>query len=156
MKISDFRMLSGWIEKYKPALSKFHMNYPRKNLIYWKRVYTFQSNQMMMMTMNCFGGMVDRRKAFSFISSPDHCRISSPSRISDTPRTGYEPARNLSSGLVKWSCAVVVTTTPRRYENPKSALPLKRFIVHFLGNLNSEETKSQIKAHLSYLANYYF
>ena len=34
--------------------------------------------------MNCFCGMVDRRKAFSFISSRDHCQRSSPSRISDT------------------------------------------------------------------------
>ena len=61
--------------------------------------------------MNCFCGMVDRRKAFSLISSRDHCQRSSPSRISDT---GFELAQNLSSGLVEWSCAVVITTTPRR------------------------------------------
>ena len=36
--------------------------------------------------LNCFCGMVDRRKAFSLISSRDHCQRSSPSRISDTPR----------------------------------------------------------------------
>ena len=30
--------------------------------------------------------VVDRRKAFSLISSRDHCQRSSPSRISDTPR----------------------------------------------------------------------
>ena len=30
------------------------------------------------------------------------------------PRAGFEPAQNLSSGLVEWSCAVVITTTPRR------------------------------------------
>ena len=29
---------------------------------------------MMMMTMNCFCGMVDRQKAFSLISSQDHYR----------------------------------------------------------------------------------
>ena len=34
--------------------------------------------------LNCFCGMVDRRKAFSLISSRDHCQRSSPSRISDT------------------------------------------------------------------------
>ena len=28
-------------------------------------------------------------------------------------RAGFEPAQNLSSGLVEWSCAVVITTTPR-------------------------------------------
>ena len=62
-----------------------------------------------MMMMNCFCGMVDQQKAFGLISSRDHCQRSSPSRISDT--------QNLSSGLVEWSCAVVITTTPRRHKN---------------------------------------
>ena len=66
----------------------------------------------MMMIMNCFCGMVDRRKAFSLISSWDHCQRSSPSRIFDTPRAGFEPVQNLSSALVEWSCTVVITTTP--------------------------------------------
>ena len=61
-----------------------------------------------------FCGMVDRRKAFSLIFSRDHCQRSSPSRISDTPRAGFEPAQNLSSGFDEWSCSVVITTTPRR------------------------------------------
>ena len=61
-----------------------------------------------------FCGMVERRKAFSLISSRDHCQRSSPSRISYTPQAGLEPAQNLSSGLVEWICAVVITTTPRR------------------------------------------
>ena len=64
------------------------------------------------MVMNCFYGMVDRRKAFSLISSRDHCQRSSPSRISNTLRAGFEPARNLSSGFVEGSCAVMITTTP--------------------------------------------
>ena len=54
---------------------------------------------MMMMMMNCFCGMVDRRKAFSLISSRDYCQRSSPSRISDTPRAGFEPAQNRNNGL---------------------------------------------------------
>ena len=70
---------------------------------------------MMMMMMNCFCGMVDRWKAFSLISSRHHCQRSSPSRISNTPRAGFEPAQNLSSGLVEWSCAVVITTAPQRH-----------------------------------------
>ena len=45
---------------------------------------------MMMMMMNCFCGMVDRRKTFSFISSRDHCQRFSPSRITDTPQEGFE------------------------------------------------------------------
>ena len=66
------------------------MNYPRKNVIYLKQVYIFQSNQI-------------------------------------------------------------------KFENPKSSIPLKRFIVRsLLNNLKSEETKIQIKVHLSYLANSYF
>ena len=48
-----------------------------------------------------FCGMVARREVFSLISSWDHCQRSSPSRISDTPRTGFELAQNLSSGLVE-------------------------------------------------------
>ena len=76
----------------------------------------------LMMMMNCFCGMVDRRKAFSLISSRDHCQRSSPSRISDTPWPGFEPAQSLSSGLVEWSCVVVITTTPRRHYGVKTAL----------------------------------
>ena len=70
------------------------------------------TNTRLMMMMNCFCGMADRQKAFSLISSWDHCQRSSPSRISDTPRAGFEPAQNLSSSFVEWSCAVVITTTP--------------------------------------------
>ena len=70
----------------KLLLISRNMNYPRKNLIYLKQVYTFQSNHT-------------------------------------------------------------------KFHNPKSSLSLKRFI---LNNLKSKGTKSQIKAHLSHLANSYF
>ena len=50
-------------------------------------------------TMNCFCGMVDRRKAFSLITSRDHCQRSSPSRISDTPRAELEPSQKLETLL---------------------------------------------------------
>ena len=53
--------------------------------------------------------MVDRQKAFSLISSRD------PLRILDTPREGFEPPQNLSSGLVGWRSTAVIATTPRRY-----------------------------------------
>ena len=62
-----------------------------------------------------FCGVVNRRKTFSLISSREPCQRSSPSRISDTPQAGFEPAQNLSSGFVEWSCAVVITTTPRHH-----------------------------------------
>ena len=61
----------------------------------------------LMMMMNCFCSMVDRRKAFRLISSRYHCQRSPPSRISDTRK------QVLSSGFVEWFCAVVITTTPR-------------------------------------------
>ena len=53
--------------------------------------------------------MVDQRKLFSLISNRDHCHRSSPSRISDTPRAGFEPAQNLISGFVGPICAVVIS-----------------------------------------------
>ena len=71
---------------------------------------------MMMMVVNCFCGMVDQRRVFSLISSWDHCQRSSPSRISDMPRAGFEPEQNLSSGFAEGSCAVVITTTPRCHD----------------------------------------
>ena len=64
--------------------------------------------------MNCFCGMVDRRKGLSPISSLDHCQRSSPSLIFDTPQAGFEPSQNLSSGLVEWSCAGIITSTTTR------------------------------------------
>ena len=63
--------------------------YPQLNMWVFKRTGTLL---MMMMMMNCFCGMVDWRKAFSLISSWDHCQRSSPSRISDSPQAGFEPA----------------------------------------------------------------
>ena len=56
---------------------------------------------LMIMMMNCFCGMVDQQKAFSLISSQDHCQRSSPSRISDTAREGFKSAQNMSSSLVE-------------------------------------------------------
>ena len=70
-----------------------------------------------MMMINCFCGMVDWRMAFSLISSQDHCQRYSPSRISNMQRAGSEPPQKLSSGLVEWSCAVVITTAPQRHVN---------------------------------------
>ena len=65
---------------------------------------------MIMMMVNCFCGMTDRRKAFSLISSQDHCQRSSTSRISDTSTVGLETAENLSSSFPEWSCEIVTTT----------------------------------------------
>ena len=85
----------------------------KQNYCYFRLILTYFS-PVLHELMNCFCGMVDRRKVFSLISSRDHCKRSSPSRISGTPRAGFEPAQNLSSALVEWSWAVVIITTPRR------------------------------------------
>ena len=73
--------------------------------------------------LNCVCCMVDRRIAFSLISSLDHCQRFSPSWISDTPRAGFELAQNLSSGLVEWSFAVVTATITRRHHNHYTKVP---------------------------------
>ena len=109
----------------------------------------------LMMIINCFCGMVDRRKVFSLISSRDHCQRSSPSRISDTPRAGFEPVQNLGSGSVEWNCAVVITTTLRCHWFPKiSSIGMliifrpwvlflskcfRFFLKQFFGNLRVDE-----------------
>ena len=80
---------------------------------YQRSIIELAINKTLMM-MNCFCGMVDRRKAFSLVSSQDHCQRSSPSRISNTSRAGFEPAQNLSSDFVEGRCAVAITTTSRR------------------------------------------
>ena len=49
--------------------------------------------------------------------------------------------------------AYIFQSNQINFKNPKSSLPLKRFTIHFLRTINQRETKSQIKAHLSYLAN---
>ena len=72
---------------------------------------------MMTMMVNCFCGMADRRKAFSLISSREHCQRSSPSRILNTPRAGWKyTCRNIhwfyqhyQSGKVIFQVAVLMT-----------------------------------------------
>ena len=91
--------------------------------------------------MNCLCGMVDRQKAVSVTSSRDHCQISSRSRIFDTPRAGFEPAQNSSSGLLEWSCAVVITTI-LHYHHTK-------FCSSDEANLDFQQFTQQV--HLSYL-----
>ena len=75
--------------------------------------YTVSIPKRVMMMMNCFYGMVDRRWTFSLIYSRNHCQRSSPLRISNMLWTGFETVQNLSSGFDEWSYAVVITTTPQ-------------------------------------------
>ena len=55
-------------------------------------------------------GMGEQWKASSLISNHDYCQRPSPLQICGTPRAGFEPTQNLSSGLVDWTCEVVITT----------------------------------------------
>ena len=88
-----------------------------------------------MMMMNCFCGMVDRRKAFSLISIRDHCQRSSPWRIFDTPLAGFDPVQSLSSGLVEWS----------RSDNHYTTAPQMKYIsyeIYMLWNIYPAEISS--------------
>ena len=82
----------------------------KKVIIFWlkskmcsykegKRLRLLKICMMMMKMMNCFCVMVHRGKTYSLYSSRDHCQRSKPSRISDTPRAGFEPALSPSSGF---------------------------------------------------------
>ena len=46
-------------------------------------------------------------------TSLDGLDTSLPSQIFNTLQAGFEPAQNLSSGLVQWSYAIVITATTR-------------------------------------------
>ena len=102
-----------------------------------------------MMMMNCFCCIVDQQKEFSLISSQDHCQRSSPLQISNMPRTGFEPAQNLSSGLAEWSCTVVITTTPCHHIHP--VIVVVAVIMHKLFNAGKKhlsEIDGQLKVFL--------
>ena len=90
----------------KPLDQNNKVDYKFYDITAWlannRNTYMMMTMMMMiMMLMSCFCGMVDRRKAISLISSRDHCQRSSPLWISAMPRAEFEPAQNLSSGLVK-------------------------------------------------------
>ena len=73
--------------------------------------FNFMMMMMMMMMMNRFCDVVDRQKVFGFISSRNHWRRSSTSRISNKPRAGFDPAQNRSSDFAEWGFALVITAT---------------------------------------------
>ena len=64
---------------------------------------------------NCFYRMIYYWKALRIISNQDHCRRFSLWQASDTPQSGSEPSKNLSSKFVGGSYAVLITITPRRH-----------------------------------------
>ena len=101
--------VSSYESLIKKAL-RFLIAKPNKESPAFFDIKIQERKHYMMMMMNCFCGIVDRRKALSLISSRDQCQSSSPPRIFDTSGAGCEPAQNLSLGFVEWNCAVVITT----------------------------------------------
>ena len=81
--------------------------------------------------INCFCDMVDQWKAFSLISIQDHCERSFPSRISNTPQAGFEPAQDLSSDLSEWGFALVITMAQLCIWNVETPLQWKPFKHYF-------------------------
>ena len=71
--------------------------------------------QLLKMMMNCLCGTVGLTKekhlalflARTIVRDPLHREF---------PRAWFEPAQDLSSGLVEWSCAVNITISPRGYD----------------------------------------
>ena len=59
---------------------------------------------MLMAIMNCFSGMIEQRKAFSLISSRDHCQRSHQCK---SLARREQDLNNLSSGFGEWSCAIL-------------------------------------------------
>ena len=112
--------------------------------------------------INCFCGMVDQRKAFNHISSRNHCQRSSPSRISDTSQTGFEPAQYLSSGFVGfWG------TAPQNFNIKCISMPeipvlipfyksrrvqiFKRFLINLNRKNGFDATKVSIVSNLKWM-----
>ena len=103
-------------------------SYPRRFHVEHFMRNNYKSFKEENVLINCFCGMVDRRKTFSLISSWDHCQRLSPSQISDMLRAGFEPAQNLSSDFIWWSCAVVLTTIPLPHNYSKYNIDMTPFM----------------------------
>ena len=129
--------------RFKRLNLNFFLKKVRSTLLLWVKISPFEhcstliwfnmNHMMIMMLMNCFCGIVDWRTAFSLMSCRDHCQRSSPWQIPHTLRAGFEPAQNQSSGLVEWSCAVVITSTPRRLKWRINYFYLQLLLLFYIG-----------------------
>ena len=127
MKISDFRILSGWIEKYKPGLSKSDSS--------WDNSYCAR---LVIVSL-----AVNIGKLQSLVSE-------------DLPifKTN-ETFPNLTKyDLLK--AGLYFTIRPDKIRKSEIFTTFEKIHYSFLNNLKSEATKSQAKLHPSYLANCYF
>ena len=46
-----------------------------------------------------------------WLTSRNHCQRSSLLQFFGTTQVGFEPAQNMSSNFVEWSCAILITTS---------------------------------------------
>ena len=84
--------------------------------------YLFKKNENIIFKHNVkvfheslFCGVFHLQKVLSFISSQGYCRIFLLSHTFDMPRARFQPAQDLNWNRVYWSCAVMITTTPRSF-----------------------------------------
>ena len=111
---------------------------------------------MMMMMIDCFLGMVDRRKTSSLIFNQDHCQRFLLSRISDTLRAEFEPVQNLSSSLIEVNCIVVVTTRPRNHINISSATHKTWLKVEFASRNSFKHNEKRFLFHFCFIKLFLF
>ena len=101
-----FKFSSNLLKLSKPKTQPWKdipWSLQQASCVFWhSSTYHDYNNSLVMMMMNSFCGMVDWRKAFSLVSSWDHCQRSSPLQIYDKLWASLQPAQNLSSGLVEW------------------------------------------------------
>ena len=104
---NDKLVIAQWLHalftKIVPACHSFLLFHSAKDS--WKKTQKMGTCELVWWILS------DRRRQFSLISRWDHCQRSFSSRISETLGVGFEPVQNLSSGLVEWRCAVVITKT---------------------------------------------
>ena len=77
-------------------------------------------------------------KELSVISCQGYCQRFSPLQTSDMLQVGFEPAKKVNLCFVKWSCAVVITSTSQHHIQSQIELHnqikylLKTFMLYFL------------------------
>ena len=92
-QVAKFQSLIWPIKSVREVMFQYFLDTEHKLNVY--KAYRRRLEHLLLLLMNYFCNMVDRRKAFSLISSRYHLQRSSLSRISDTPQEGFESAQNL-------------------------------------------------------------
>ena len=127
-----FRFLLRWEGKFKLDIT-YHNSQKIPNVQIRPKINIWPA----LIMMNCFYAMIYRRKAFSLISSWDHCQRFSPSQISDMPRAGFETSAEPEITL-RWLklCSsdnhyTIIPCTLWSFYSSKSYLPFHFFFILF-------------------------